>query len=400
MELDRNTVILIIALAVVAWYFLKSKEKYDPSVVYPLAKFTRPVVLVFEHADFKGKSIGLVPGQYNASQLAKLGMPNDSISSIKITPGFKIRAFEHDNFKGRVLELHQSSNYIGNNWNDVISSIVITPPVGAVVYEHGDFKGKAVSLPLGKYNVDQLAKLGMANDSISSVKILPGFVLHAFEHDNGKGKYVTLNKSVNYVGKEWNDRISSILIGRERKPHSAKAIVGQNVVGQQVKQAQEQVVSILAKAKTELKKAEDMKQMEELKKIQQLEALKKQQAEVQKMNELKALEALKKQQAEVQKMNELKALEILKKQQQQINQQINKIIGTPVGQAVQLPKAQVKPVQYKNSEWKNCTPWLETSPGRHHDWCRDDFGPTAEHIGQAQGGCTKGFGKGVCRHRV
>ncbi|MEY3403834.1 MAG: hypothetical protein RLZZ86_3456 [Cyanobacteriota bacterium] len=387
MELDRNTVILIIALAVVAWYFLKSKEK--------LVNLSRVGVKVFEHADFKGKSVGLLPGQYNLAQLAKLGMPNDSISSIQVMPGFKIRAFEHDNFQGRVLELHKSSNYIGNNWNDVISSIIITklPPVGAIVYEHGDFKGKAVRLQVGKYGTSELAKLGMANDSISSIRVRPGFVVYAFEHDSGKGKPLILRKSVNYVGNEWNDRISSILVAPDNILE-VKAVA--QAAPTPIKQSQEQVVNILAKAKTELKKAEDMKQMEELKKIQQLEALKKQQAEVQKMNELRVLEALKQQQAAERKMNEIKAMEALKKQQQQINQ----IIGTPVGQAVQLPKAQGKPVQYKNSEWKNCTPWLETSPGRHHDWCRNDFGPTAEHIGQAQGGCTKGFGKGVCRHRV
>lgn len=204
MELDRNTILLIIAVAVLAWYFFKSQPKEK--------LINEPPIIVYEHADFKGKSVGLIPGAYNLAQLSKLGMLNDTISSIKITPGFKIRAFEHDNFQGRVLELTKSANYVGNEWNDVISSIQVIQDFGAEVFEHADFKGKSVKLPLGQFDVARLAKLGMPNDTISSIGLKPGYAVVAFEHDEGKGERLDLIKSVSYVGDKWNDKISSLQV--------------------------------------------------------------------------------------------------------------------------------------------------------------------------------------------
>jgi hypothetical protein len=46
--------------------------------------------------------------------------------------------------------------------------------------------------------------------------------------------------------------------------------------------------------------------------------------------------------------------------------------------------------------WNNCVAWLETTPGRHDDWCANDFGTGWKHVGQDGGGCTPGFGKGTC----
>ncbi len=52
----------------------------------------------------------------------------------------------------------------------------------------------------------------------------------------------------------------------------------------------------------------------------------------------------------------------------------------------------------KETPWNNCAVWDETTPGKHDDWCRNDFGSHAKHVGQGQHGCAKGWGKGVCKH--
>ena len=46
--------------------------------------------------------------------------------------------------------------------------------------------------------------------------------------------------------------------------------------------------------------------------------------------------------------------------------------------------------------WNNCVGWLDTNPGKHDDWCRNDKGQNWSHVGQDGAGCSKGFGKGVC----
>lgn len=47
--------------------------------------------------------------------------------------------------------------------------------------------------------------------------------------------------------------------------------------------------------------------------------------------------------------------------------------------------------------WNSCMAWSDTSPGHHNDWCEHDVGQGWYHAGQDGGGCTKGFGKGVCK---
>jgi hypothetical protein len=46
--------------------------------------------------------------------------------------------------------------------------------------------------------------------------------------------------------------------------------------------------------------------------------------------------------------------------------------------------------------WNNCVSWGETGAGKHDDWCRNDKGQNWSHVGQDGGGCTLGWGKGVC----
>jgi hypothetical protein len=55
-------------------------------------------------------------------------------------------------------------------------------------------------------------------------------------------------------------------------------------------------------------------------------------------------------------------------------------------------------LQNEKRNWNNCIPWNETSAGKHNDWCRNDNnGEDWYHAGQDGGGCTPGFGKGVCQ---
>jgi hypothetical protein len=47
--------------------------------------------------------------------------------------------------------------------------------------------------------------------------------------------------------------------------------------------------------------------------------------------------------------------------------------------------------------WDTCVDWAQTNSGNHNDYCRNDIGSGWEHVGQTGGGCTKGFGKGICQ---
>ena len=79
------------------------------------------------HSDsnFGGKSVGLGEGTYTLTTLKSYGISNDDISSISVTPGYKVIAYKDDNFKGGVRELTEDCVNLGEDWNDKISSLKI-----------------------------------------------------------------------------------------------------------------------------------------------------------------------------------------------------------------------------------------------------------------------------------
>ena len=66
------------------------------------------------HSDsnFGGKSVGLGEGTYTLTTLKSYGISNDDISSISVTPGYKVIAYKDDNFKGGVRELTENLSLI------------------------------------------------------------------------------------------------------------------------------------------------------------------------------------------------------------------------------------------------------------------------------------------------
>ncbi len=78
--------------------------------------------------NYQGQSSSLGVGRYD---LPQMGIPNDSLSSIRIPNGLKVTIFEHGGFQGRSLELTSdeacliSRNKDGLNFNDVTSGIIV-----------------------------------------------------------------------------------------------------------------------------------------------------------------------------------------------------------------------------------------------------------------------------------
>lgn len=47
--------------------------------------------------------------------------------------------------------------------------------------------------------------------------------------------------------------------------------------------------------------------------------------------------------------------------------------------------------------WRDCVPWIDTTAGRHDDWCESTGGEGWHHTGQnGDSPCLPGFGRGVC----
>lgn len=85
-----------------------------------------PVVSIFQHCNYGGWKVDLMPGSYNLQALQRMGFVNDDASAIKFVKNGKVTLFEHDNFRGRSVTLTSDTTcLVPYNFNDVASSIIV-----------------------------------------------------------------------------------------------------------------------------------------------------------------------------------------------------------------------------------------------------------------------------------
>jgi hypothetical protein len=76
-------------------------------------------------------------------------------------------------------------------------------------YQHRDFQGGVFDV----YGGENIRFVGnQINDQISSVSCDPGCTATVFEHWKYEGAAIRLRGDVEFVGRRWNDRISSIRV--------------------------------------------------------------------------------------------------------------------------------------------------------------------------------------------
>jgi hypothetical protein len=97
-----------------------------------------PRIIVFEHADFRGDSLVLYPGDTLDNLSGKTfehgAKLNDGISSIVVEGGAEVYMYENARYKGQALRVTESvrdltgrlvSGAVGVSWNDRISSLKV-----------------------------------------------------------------------------------------------------------------------------------------------------------------------------------------------------------------------------------------------------------------------------------
>jgi hypothetical protein len=82
------------------------------------------VATVYKDCNYAGTAVALPVGDFTLSQLNASGVLNDDISSLRVTSGYKVTLYEHDNFAGATLVVTaDNSCLVGAGWNDRTSSI-------------------------------------------------------------------------------------------------------------------------------------------------------------------------------------------------------------------------------------------------------------------------------------
>ncbi|MEZ4451215.1 MAG: Cys-every-fifth RiPP peptide CefA [Nannocystaceae bacterium] len=87
------------------------------------------VVTIYEHGNYGGAASVLGVGRYNISQL---GIPNDSLSSLRVPQGMIVTLYEHADFQGAQRVYFEDASFVGAAFNDRVSSIEVQP-LGLVI---------------------------------------------------------------------------------------------------------------------------------------------------------------------------------------------------------------------------------------------------------------------------
>jgi alpha-L-fucosidase len=83
-------------------------------------------VTFYQDYNFAGNTVTLTAGNYTQSQLVAAGIPNDSVSSIRVPSGLQVVVYANDNFSGSNWTFTaDNANFGSAGCNDVMSSVKI-----------------------------------------------------------------------------------------------------------------------------------------------------------------------------------------------------------------------------------------------------------------------------------
>lgn len=103
---------------------LESSDHIPVFTVFQLGESPGPIK-VYRDCDYRGTQTGLPIGRYTFADLKSLGIKNDDISSLKVSPGYRVTLYEHDNFQGASAVRTEDQSCLGNEWNDRASSMIV-----------------------------------------------------------------------------------------------------------------------------------------------------------------------------------------------------------------------------------------------------------------------------------
>ena len=198
----------------------------------------RPSVCFYEHINFQGRAYCIRVGE----RVGFVGnAANDQFSSVRVPPGAEVTMCEHANFRGRCRTLrHSESNFVPMGFNDIVSAVAAQwegrdwrrggppdhgwdrrrdwdrrrhedfrrnrGPELVCFFEHAQYRGRRYCAPVGRV----VSWVGRSdNDIFSSVQMPRGVTVTACRDRDFRGPCRTFRGNINFLGRDWNDTISS-----------------------------------------------------------------------------------------------------------------------------------------------------------------------------------------------
>lgn len=88
---------------------------------------TPPVAIAYSDCNFMGKEAHLQIGPIDDTGLKNLGIANDTMSSISVSPGYSINLFRNAHFQGQSVTMSGQQSCFDSEWNDRVSSAIVIP---------------------------------------------------------------------------------------------------------------------------------------------------------------------------------------------------------------------------------------------------------------------------------
>lgn len=174
-------------------------------------------VVFYTDINYGGTAVPLFAGTYTMAQMIGNGLPDDAISSFSVPAGYQVILFWDDNFTGASITKTASESWIGTEWNDKVTSLIvkkIAPEEQAVFYTNINYGGNAVALSPGNYTRAEMIANGIPDDAISSFTVPAGYQVTVYWDDNFSGASLTRTQSEPWIGTEWNDKVTSLIISK------------------------------------------------------------------------------------------------------------------------------------------------------------------------------------------
>jgi hypothetical protein len=171
----------------------------------------QPQVVLYQHANYGGAARSF---RGSIANLKSYGF-NDKASSLKLTDGATVVAlFKDPSYSGKCTTVRSDSSRLSALMdNDSVSSLRVgtaCPATQVTLYKDSSFRGSSRDLTA---DVPNLKDVGF-NDEVTAIRIHGSFPIAVYRDPDFRGACRTIRGHVGNVGKDWNDKISSLRIGR------------------------------------------------------------------------------------------------------------------------------------------------------------------------------------------
>jgi hypothetical protein len=153
-----------------------------------------------------GWSVQLGLGSYDINEI---GLPNDSISSLKVPENLRVTLYQNHTLSGARAVFAGDAAGLGGLDNQASSILV---EVAATVYPSREFVGQRAAFGIGQYRWKDLGDV-MGAGRVNSIRLPQGMQIELYDQDDFKGEVAIVNCNADRLDPvRFHDRTQSMIV--------------------------------------------------------------------------------------------------------------------------------------------------------------------------------------------